>query len=88
MNALEQLAQLERRGRAMRRFTDTVRERGGVAIVEETIDLPRLRAQWRALRRRTVTITRLDKLGPTPVDSRRVDALRRQIAAREGGPRA
>ena len=35
---------VRRRGIAMRQFCDRVRERGGVAIVEETEDLPALRA--------------------------------------------
>jgi hypothetical protein len=38
--------ELERRGRAMRAFCDTVRARGGIAEVEENIDLPTLRAVW------------------------------------------
>jgi len=37
------LAALERRGRALREFCDRVRERGGVAVVEEFEDLPALR---------------------------------------------
>jgi hypothetical protein len=50
MNALEQLVLVERRGRAMRLFVDRVRERGGVAEVEEDEDLVALRVRWITLR--------------------------------------
>jgi len=39
-------ADILQRGFAMRAFCDRVRERGGVATVEEREDLPALRAQF------------------------------------------
>ena len=71
---------MEHRGRMMRLFCDRPRERGDVAIVEEQIDLPRLRARWLDLRRRTFGVARLDELGETPVNAWRVALLRRRIA--------
>ena len=82
MNAVERLAQLERHGRAMRDFAERVRQRGDVAIVEEQIDLPRLRSAWRRLRREAFGVARLDQLGPTPVDAARVAELRRIARSR------
>jgi hypothetical protein len=81
MRAIEQLAQVERRGRALRLFVARVRERGGVAQVEEEIDLPRLRGLWRTLRQKAFGVARLDELGPTPIDEARLQALRRQVAS-------
>jgi hypothetical protein len=55
VSAIEQIAQVERRGRATRMFADPVRERGDVAVVEELEDLPRLRrlyVELRAIERR------------------------------------
>lgn len=46
------LGSLERRGRALADFCSRIRERGGFADTEEQIDLPRLRAQWLAVRDR------------------------------------
>jgi hypothetical protein len=82
MSALEQLAQVEHRGRMMRSFCQRVRARGDVALVEETIDLPKLRDAWRALHRRAFGVARLDQLGPTPINHARVAELRRRIARR------
>jgi hypothetical protein len=77
------LAAIESRGRAMAAFCRRVRERGAVALVEENEDLPRLRAEWRKLRRGGTVIVTLSDLGPTPVDLGRVELLRQQVRARE-----
>lgn len=78
------LERLELRGKALALFCAGVRERGGRATVEEDLDLPRLRAEWRRLRGGgvAVAVARLDELGPTPVDQARVEWLRRDIESR------
>lgn len=43
-------AEIEHRGRAMRQYGDRMRERGEVATVEESEDLPALRVWWRIAR--------------------------------------
>jgi hypothetical protein len=39
-------SEIEARGKAMAEFCRRVRERGGVAVTEETEDLIALRAEW------------------------------------------
>lgn len=46
----EMLDVIESRGRAMSAWCARVRDRGGFALVEETLDLPRLRAAWLSVR--------------------------------------
>jgi hypothetical protein len=46
-NCSRELASIIRRGRAMAEWSRRVRERGGVAVVEEAEDLPLLRMEYR-----------------------------------------
>lgn len=80
MTRAERLSQLLEHGRGLASFCRTVRARGDIAVVEEQVDLPRLRATYRRVRDQGLAVARLDELGPTPVDLGRVEALRRRIA--------
>jgi hypothetical protein len=60
-------AQIEMRGRGVRQFCETVRQRGSVALTEEVEDLAALRALWLVAR----AAERLQAGNPGSSDQRR-----------------